>query len=214
MGPNSLTVCRSVGQTVSPMGMSVSCEPSLAARAWASPSRASGHAKVRLTLMPWPEGWHCLAPPHPTLPADTVTAGEPTSEAAVTSGVPSQALPPPTSTHTLAPSSLPPMRPTPLPSVQPWTTASIPRATVRPALTMPPTASAATTSLATSAFGESGSADGSGDEELSGDLEASGAGPGGECGHRDRLSVATGTDPEDPGSRLTAPPLQDSSPPR
>ncbi|XP_072831807.1 agrin isoform X2 [Vicugna pacos] len=34
-------------------------------------------------------------------------------------------------------------------------------------------------SLATSAFGESGSADGSGDEELSGDLEASGAGSGG-----------------------------------
>ena len=37
-------------------------------------------------------------------------------------------------------------------------------------------------SLVTSAFGESGSADGSGDEELSGDLEASGAGSGGEHG--------------------------------
>lgn len=44
---------------------------------------------------------------------------------------------------------------------------------------MPPTAPPVAASLATSAFGESGSADGSGDEELSGDMEASGAGSGG-----------------------------------
>lgn len=50
---------------------------------------------------------------------------------------------------------------------------------------MPPTAPATAANLATSAFGESGSADGSGDEGLSGDLEASGTGSGGEHGLRD-----------------------------
>ncbi|XP_074190446.1 agrin isoform X3 [Rhinolophus sinicus] len=78
-----------------------------------------------------------------------------------------------------APSSTARSRPTPRPSSQPWTTASIPRATRRPVLTAPPTAPPAASSLATSAFAESGSADGSGDEELSGDMEASGAGSGG-----------------------------------
>ncbi|KAM9687274.1 agrin isoform 2-T2 [Trichechus inunguis] len=80
----------------------------------------------------------------------------------------------------LGPSSTPHSQPTPRPSAQPWTTASVPRTTGRPALTVPPTASSTAASLATSAFGESGSADGgSGDEDLSGDLEASGAGSGG-----------------------------------
>lgn len=51
---------------------------------------------------------------------------------------------------------------------------------MRAILTVPPTAPAVAASLATAAFGESGSADGSGDEVLSGDLEASGAGSGGE----------------------------------
>ncbi|XP_032969713.1 agrin isoform X4 [Rhinolophus ferrumequinum] len=87
----------------------------------------------------------------------------------------SEALLPPPSALPLAPSS----RPTPRPSSQPWTTASIPQATQRPVLTAPPTAPPAASSLAMSAFAESGSADGSGDEELSGDMEASGAGSGG-----------------------------------
>ncbi|XP_011384341.1 agrin isoform X2 [Pteropus vampyrus] len=87
-----------------------------------------------------------------------------------------EALLPPPSALPLAPSSTPRSRPTPRP--QPWTTASIPRTTRRPELTVPPTAPPTAASLATSAFGESGSADG-GDEELSGDLEASGAGSGG-----------------------------------
>lgn len=52
-------------------------------------------------------------------------------------------------------------------------------------LTTPPTAPATAASLTTSAFAESGSADGSGDEGLSGDLEASGTGSGGEHGLRD-----------------------------
>ncbi|XP_019514045.1 PREDICTED: agrin isoform X4 [Hipposideros armiger] len=90
-----------------------------------------------------------------------------------------EALLPPPSALPLAPSSTVRSRPTPRPSSQPWTTASIPRATRRPVLTMPPTAPPVAASLATSAFGESGSADGSGDEELSGDMEASGAGSGG-----------------------------------
>ncbi|KAM5266996.1 agrin isoform 6-T6 [Hipposideros larvatus] len=90
-----------------------------------------------------------------------------------------EALLPPPSALPRAPSSTARSRPTPRPSSQPWTTASIPRATRRPVLTMPPTAPPVAASLATSAFGESGSADGSGDEELSGDMEASGAGSGG-----------------------------------
>uniref|UniRef100_A0A8C0X1A9 Agrin n=1 Tax=Castor canadensis TaxID=51338 RepID=A0A8C0X1A9_CASCN len=56
---------------------------------------------------------------------------------------------------------------------------TIPRITIQHMLTLPPTAPFTTSSLAMSAFGESGSADGSGDEELSGDQEASGGGSGG-----------------------------------
>ncbi|XP_067572597.1 agrin isoform X4 [Pseudorca crassidens] len=78
------------------------------------------------------------------------------------------------------PGALPPApSSTARPASQPWTTASVPRTAARPVLTMPPTAPSPAASLATSAFGESGSADGSGDEELSGDLEASAAGSGG-----------------------------------
>ncbi|KAF5920300.1 hypothetical protein HPG69_007606 [Diceros bicornis minor] len=104
----------------------------------------------------------------------------PTSVSVAIAGLdPSRALPHPPSALPLAPGSTPHSRPTPRPSSRSWTTASIPRTTERPMLTMPPTASPATASLASSAFGESGSADGSGDEELSGDLEASGASSGG-----------------------------------
>uniref|UniRef100_A0A8C3WLB2 Agrin n=1 Tax=Catagonus wagneri TaxID=51154 RepID=A0A8C3WLB2_9CETA len=91
----------------------------------------------------------------------------------------SQAPLPPASALPPAPSGTRHSQPTSRPSPQPWTTASLPRTTARPVLTMPPTAPAAAASLAMSAFGESGSADGSSDEELSGDLEASGAGSGG-----------------------------------
>ncbi|OWK08383.1 hypothetical protein Celaphus_00011080 [Cervus elaphus hippelaphus] len=87
-------------------------------------------------------------------------------------------LPPP-SALPLAPSSTRHSQPPSRASSQPWTIASIPRTTARPVLTMPPMAPSPAASLVTSAFGESGSADGSGDEELSGDLEASGAGSGG-----------------------------------
>uniref|UniRef100_UPI0040386C35 agrin-like n=1 Tax=Callospermophilus lateralis TaxID=76772 RepID=UPI0040386C35 len=52
--------------------------------------------------------------------------------------------------------------------------ASLPKTKARPALTMPPIETSTATSLSASAFGESGSTDGSGDEELSGDQEASG----------------------------------------
>ncbi|XP_030883005.1 agrin isoform X3 [Leptonychotes weddellii] len=103
----------------------------------------------------------------------------PTPGPVATSGLNvSKALPSPPGALPRAPSSTPPSQPTPRPSPGPWTPAGIPRTTPRPVLTMPPTA-AATASLATSAFGESGSADGSGDEGLSGDLEASGTGSGG-----------------------------------
>ncbi|XP_062961532.1 agrin isoform X2 [Cynocephalus volans] len=105
---------------------------------------------------------------HPT-PASITTPGP----------ILSEMLPLPPSTHPMAPSSIPYSRPTPLHSSRPWTTASIPRTTTRPALTMSPTAPSAVTSLVMSAFGESGSADGSGEEELSGDQEASGGGSGG-----------------------------------
>lgn len=84
----------------------------------------------------------------------------------------------------LSPSSTPHDWPTPLP-VSPQTTVSIPRSTAWPVLTVPPTAPSDVTSLATSIFSESGSANGSGDEELSGDEEASGGGSGGEQGLRD-----------------------------
>ncbi|XP_053432028.1 agrin isoform X3 [Nycticebus coucang] len=91
----------------------------------------------------------------------------------------SEALLPPPSTLPLAPSSTPHSQPTRPPPPRPWTTASIPRTTMRPMLTAPPTVPSPAPSLATSAFGESGSADGSGDQELSGDQEASGGGSGG-----------------------------------
>uniref|UniRef100_A0A452RTZ0 Agrin n=1 Tax=Ursus americanus TaxID=9643 RepID=A0A452RTZ0_URSAM len=99
----------------------------------------------------------------------------------------------------LAPSSTPHSQPTPRPSPGPWTAASIPRTTPRPMLTMPPTAPATAASLTTSAFGESGSADGSGDEGLSGDLEASGTGSG-------------GLEPPEGGSAVTpGPPMERAS---
>ncbi|XP_036726429.1 agrin isoform X4 [Balaenoptera musculus] len=112
---------------------------------------------------------------------EDITSGpRPTSASVATSGLDlSKALLPPPSALSLAPSSTPRSRPTSRPASKPWTTASIPRTAARPVLTMPPTAPSMAASLATSAFGESGSADGSGDEELSGDLEASGAGSGG-----------------------------------
>ncbi|XP_030883004.1 agrin isoform X2 [Leptonychotes weddellii] len=113
-------------------------------------------------------------------PAEAAGPGAPPTPGPVaTSGLNvSKALPSPPGALPRAPSSTPPSQPTPRPSPGPWTPAGIPRTTPRPVLTMPPTA-AATASLATSAFGESGSADGSGDEGLSGDLEASGTGSGG-----------------------------------
>ncbi|XP_030743825.1 agrin [Echinops telfairi] len=104
------------------------------------------------------------------------------------------ALPAPPSVLPLVPSSSPRSWTTPRSSLQPWTTASMPRTTGRPALTVPPTAPPLLPSLATGAFSESGSADGgSGDEDLSGDLEASGAGSGG-------LEL-----PEDPGAVAPGP---------
>uniref|UniRef100_A0A2K6A5L8 Agrin n=1 Tax=Mandrillus leucophaeus TaxID=9568 RepID=A0A2K6A5L8_MANLE len=89
------------------------------------------------------------------------------------------ALPTPPGAPPPAPSSTAHSQTTPLHSSQPRTTASIPRTTVWPVLTVPPTAPSPAPSLVASAFGESGSADGSGDEELSGDQEASGGGSGG-----------------------------------
>ncbi|XP_010625959.1 agrin isoform X3 [Fukomys damarensis] len=91
----------------------------------------------------------------------------------------SEALPSLPSALPLAPSSVPHGQPTASPTSRPRTTSSIPRPTVQPVLTIPPTAASIGTSLASSAFGESGSTDGSGDDELSGDQEASGGGSGG-----------------------------------
>ncbi|XP_020018063.2 agrin isoform X3 [Castor canadensis] len=105
---------------------------------------------------------------HPTSPTGT-TPGHVLSNALL---LPASALP-------LAPSSTPHGWSTPPPTSRPWTTATIPRITIQHMLTLPPTAPFTTSSLAMSAFGESGSADGSGDEELSGDQEASGGGSGG-----------------------------------
>ncbi|XP_059997778.1 agrin isoform X4 [Lagenorhynchus albirostris] len=106
---------------------------------------------------------------------EDITSGpRPTSASVAPSGLDlSKVLLPPPGALPPAPSS------TARPASQPWTTASVPRTAARPVLTMPPTAPSPAASLATSAFGESGSADGSGDEELSGDLEASAAGSGG-----------------------------------
>uniref|UniRef100_A0A2K6A5L4 Agrin n=1 Tax=Mandrillus leucophaeus TaxID=9568 RepID=A0A2K6A5L4_MANLE len=107
---------------------------------------------------------------HPTSASVTVTSP---------GLLPSQALPTPPGAPPPAPSSTAHSQTTPLHSSQPRTTASIPRTTVWPVLTVPPTAPSPAPSLVASAFGESGSADGSGDEELSGDQEASGGGSGG-----------------------------------
>ncbi|XP_031519295.1 agrin isoform X2 [Papio anubis] len=107
---------------------------------------------------------------HPTSASVTVTSP---------GLLPSQALPTPPGAPPPAPSSTAHSQTTPLHSSQPRTTASIPRTTVWPMLTVPPTAPSPAPSLVASAFGESGSADGSGDEELSGDQEASGGGSGG-----------------------------------
>uniref|UniRef100_A0A2K6T9V0 Agrin n=1 Tax=Saimiri boliviensis boliviensis TaxID=39432 RepID=A0A2K6T9V0_SAIBB len=102
----------------------------------------------------------------------------PTSASVIvtTPGLLSQGLPAPPSALPLAPSSTTHSQATPPPSSRPQTTAGIPRTTVWP---VPPTAPSPAPSLVASAFGESGSADGSGDEELSGDQEASGGGSGG-----------------------------------
>ncbi|XP_071473325.1 agrin isoform X3 [Marmota flaviventris] len=109
-----------------------------------------------------------------------VPGAHPTSRATTAPGhLPSEPLLPPPSALPLAPSSTPQSRPTPPPTLRPRTTASIPKTTARPALTMPPTETSTAASLSASAFGESGSTDGSGDEELSGDQEASGGGSGG-----------------------------------
>uniref|UniRef100_A0A287D8F4 Agrin n=1 Tax=Ictidomys tridecemlineatus TaxID=43179 RepID=A0A287D8F4_ICTTR len=109
-----------------------------------------------------------------------VPGAHPTSRATTAPGrLPSEPLLPPPSALPLAPSSTPQSRPTPPPTLRPRTTASLPRSTARPALTMPPIETSTATSLSASAFGESGSTDGSGDEELSGDQEASGGGSGG-----------------------------------
>ncbi|XP_060055805.1 agrin isoform X3 [Erinaceus europaeus] len=112
---------------------------------------------------------------------EAVTPGaHPTPTSVVTLGLPpSQALQPPPSTLPLVPSTTPHSWSTPKTPPRVWTTASVPRSSARPVLTMPPTARPPVFVPATSAFGESGSADGSGDEELSGDQEASGAGSGG-----------------------------------
>ncbi|XP_047580666.1 agrin isoform X5 [Lutra lutra] len=111
----------------------------------------------------------------------------------------STALPFPPSAPPLAPTRTPHSQPTPQPSPGPRTTANAPRTTTRPMPTVPPTAPAPAAKLATSAFGESGSADGSGDEGLSGDLEASGAGSG-------------GLEPPEGGSTVTpGPPMERAS---
>ncbi|XP_049733524.1 agrin isoform X1 [Elephas maximus indicus] len=131
---------------------------------------------------------------------DSITPSTRPTPAATAKPVIHGALPVPPSALPLGPSSTRHGRPTPQPSVRPWTTASMPRTTGRPALTVPPTAFSMVASLATSAFGESGSADGgSGDEDLSGDLEASGAGSGG-------LELPEGGDAVTPG-----PPIERAS---
>ncbi|XP_076964137.1 agrin-like [Callospermophilus lateralis] len=104
-----------------------------------------------------------------------VSGAHPTPRATTAPGhLPSEPLLPPPSALPLAPSSTPQSRPTPPPTLRPRTTASLPKTTARPALTMPLIETSTATSLSVSAFGESGSTDGSGDEELSGDQEASG----------------------------------------
>ncbi|KAM5126571.1 LOW QUALITY PROTEIN: agrin-like [Callospermophilus lateralis] len=107
-----------------------------------------------------------------------VPGAHPTPRAKTAPGhLPSEPLLPPPSALPLALSSTP-SRPTPPPTLRPRTTASLPKTIARPALTMPPIETSTATSLSASAFGESGSTDGSGDEELSGDQEASGGSGG------------------------------------
>nr|XP_012631826.1 agrin isoform X1 [Microcebus murinus] len=114
-------------------------------------------------------------------PCQETPGARPTLAPVTSSGlVLNEALPPPPpSALPLAPGSTSHSRPTRPPPPRPRTTASVPRTPVRPVLTVPPTAPSPAPSLATSAFAESGSADGSGDQELSGDQEASGGGSGG-----------------------------------
>uniref|UniRef100_A0A8C6RCX2 Agrin n=1 Tax=Nannospalax galili TaxID=1026970 RepID=A0A8C6RCX2_NANGA len=105
-------------------------------------------------------------------PETVVPGTSPTSASMTIPGlVLSKTLPSPSSAPPLAPSSTTHGWPTPPPTSQPQTTASISRSTA--------TVPSAVTSLATSIFSESGSTYGSGDEELSGDQEASGGGSGG-----------------------------------
>uniref|UniRef100_G3RG80 Agrin n=1 Tax=Gorilla gorilla gorilla TaxID=9595 RepID=G3RG80_GORGO len=111
----------------------------------------------------------------------------------------SQALPAPPSALPLAPSSTAHSQTTPPPSSRPRTTASVPRTTVWPVLTVPPTAPSPAPSLVASAFGESGSTDGSSDEELSGDQEASGGGSGGAERLHQRLEPFEGSSVATPG---------------
>uniref|UniRef100_UPI0040387BCD agrin-like n=1 Tax=Callospermophilus lateralis TaxID=76772 RepID=UPI0040387BCD len=112
-----------------------------------------------------------------------VPGAHPTPRATTAPGhLPSEPLLPPPSALPLTLSSTPQSRPTPPPTLRPRTTARLPKTTARPALTMPLIETSTATSLSTSAFGESGSTDGSRDEELSGDQEASGGGSGGEQG--------------------------------
>ncbi|XP_075405699.1 agrin [Tenrec ecaudatus] len=124
---------------------------------------------------------------------DSVPPSAHPTPAATAGSATHRALPAPPSVLPLVPSSSPRSWTTPRPSLKPWTTASMPRTTGRPVLTIPPTAPPLLTSLATGAFSESGSADGgSGDEDLSGDLEASGAGSGGLELPEDHGAVAPG----------------------
>uniref|UniRef100_A0A8C7AXL8 Agrin n=1 Tax=Neovison vison TaxID=452646 RepID=A0A8C7AXL8_NEOVI len=131
-------------------------------------------------------------------PESVALGGRPTPAPVAVSGHNlSVALPFPPSAPPLAPTRTPHSQPTPQPSPGPRTTASMPRTPTRP--TVPPTAPTPAATLTTSAFGESGSADGSGDEGLSGDLEASGAGSG-------------GLEPPEGGSAVTpGPPMERAS---
>ncbi|KAM5125370.1 LOW QUALITY PROTEIN: agrin-like [Callospermophilus lateralis] len=132
-----------------------------------------------------------------------VPGAHPTPRATTAPGhLPSEPLLPPPSALPLALSSTP-SRPTPPPTLRPRTTASLPKTTARPALTMPLIETSTATSLSASAFGESGSTDGSGDEELSGDQEASGGALGVSRGSG--TSVVTPGPPIDRASYYNSP---------
>ncbi|XP_077007748.1 agrin [Tamandua tetradactyla] len=128
----------------------------------------------------------CQSMQEPASPSAHPTSVPETTPRLVLSG----ALPAPPSALPLAPSSAPLGQP-PRPSSQAWSPASMLKTTV------PATAAPTTAGLASSAFGELGSADG--DEEPSGDLEASGAGSGG-------LEP-----PDDLGTRTPGPPVERAS---